>query len=966
MNSASKSLFKPAQIIMNNLSYRKKFFFLGALSTTALAIILYGFIATLNHVVSATSDKLAGLTLIKPISQSIQSIQIHRGLSAGIIGGNIDEMRQSRALTERLVSENINQFEKVLPTDFLQVEQWQAIQEEWHSIKQSGLNQTLAENFFAHTLVIKHLLDFEAAIAHKYGLTLESSINEFYLHDAIINKLPQALELLGQVRAKGVGILAKKSLSADEKIVIQQLISDLNLALASLNANLLKVATLSNSVDLELIANTQAINNVAQKMINIIEHDIYNRHFSTPPSQFISLATDLINQGYASLYQTLLPASQILLTAKINQAKHSLLTTFIIASTALFITLYFLIGHYFSFNKNIKIIQEAANNFAQGHTSEHIVLNTHDELAQISNSFNIMVDGFNSLLADSQQNALRTQTIINTALDAVIQINQDGVISDWNQQAEVIFGWTKKEVMGEKLYEMIVPEQHRQAHIDGMQRYIKSGLKKVIDTRLEITALRRDGHEFPIELGISHIKTKDGHEFSAFIRDITDKKQSDELIWTQANYDLLTGLPNRHMFQNRLDQEIKNAKRSKNLLGLMFLDLDHFKQVNDSLGHNMGDLLLKETAQRISMCIRDSDTVARLGGDEFTVILPELCDFLDAEQIAKHILHQLALPFQLDDEVVHISTSIGITLYPNDAKTSENLIKNADQAMYQAKNSGHNTFSYFTQTMQDTTIARSNLITAMRNALQNNEFILHYQPIFELPTGKIRKLEALIRWQHPRDGLISPLTFIPLAEETGLIHEIGDWVFVTAAKQLKQWQLDFNPSLKLTINKSPIQFHSDHGHQHWLDTLKELDLASSDITIEITEGLLLESTSKTTQQITDLRLQGFKFAIDDFGTGYSSLSYLKRFKLDFLKIDQSFVKHLTRDSDDAILTKTIIVMAQSLGLKVIAEGIETAEQQQMLTEAGCEFGQGYFLAKPLAASDVEALLALSPPVPELI
>ena len=959
MNISAKSFFKPAYIVMNNLSYTKKFLFLGFLSASALTFILYGFFTAINQVVSESSDKLTGLTLIKPISQSVQSIQLHRGLSAGIIGGNLDEMRQSRALTEALVAENINQFVKMLPADFLQLEEWHDIQAEWRSIEQSGLNQTLAENFFAHTLIIEHLLDFEAAIAHKYGLLLESSIKEFYLHDTIINKLPLALERLGQVRAKGVGILAKKSLSEDEKIVIQQSISDLNSALAALNTNLLKLDSLSNSLDSILVANTQAITNAAHKIINIIENDIYNRHFSTPPSQFISLATDLINQGYTNLYQSLLPASQILLTEKISDAKHSLITTFTITVITLLITFYFLIGHYFSFNQNIKIIQESSRKFALGHTNEHIMLATHDELAQITDSFNAMVDGFNSLLAESNENVLRTQTIINTALDAVIQTNQDGVIIDWNQQAEVIFGWTKVEVIGNKLSDLILPEQYRQAHIDGLKRYLKSGVKKLIDTRFEITALHRDGHEFPIELGISHIKTKKGHEFSAFIRDITAKKQADQLIWSQANFDILTGLPNRYMFHNRLEQEIKNAARSKNPLALMFLDLDHFKQINDSLGHNMGDLLLKETARRISYCIRDSDTVSRLGGDEFTVILPELSDFIDAEQIAKHILHQLALPFQLDDEVVHISTSIGITLYPNDATTSVNLIKNADQAMYQAKKSGQNSFSYFTQSMQDSTLARSNLITAMRSAVQNNEFILHYQPIFELATGKIRKLEALVRWQHPTDGMISPMTFIPLAEETGLINDIGDWVFATAAKQLKQWQLDFNPSLKLTINKSPIQFYNDYGHQHWLDILKELNLASSDITIEITEGLLLDSTSKTTQQIANLRQEGFKFAIDDFGTGYSSLSYLKKFKLDFLKIDQSFVKNITLGSDDLIITKTIIVMAQSLGLKVIAEGIETAEQKEILTQAGCEFGQGYFLAKPLAASDVEALLSLS-------
>jgi len=959
MSISPKSLFKPALIVMNNLSYRKKFLFLGFLATAALTFILYGFFTTLNQVVNTSSNKLIGLTLIKPISQNIQAIQMHRGLSAGILAGHLNELRPSLAITERQISENTHQFEQALPADFIQLESWRAIQTEWVKLKQSGLKQTLTNNFLAHTLLIEHLLDFEAAIANKYGLIFDSNIHEFYLYDTIIHQLPQALERLGQVRAKGAGILAKKSLTKDEKIALQQCVRDLDLALVSLNSNVQKVATLSPILAPTLLANFKTITDVSHQLINIVEYDIYNQHFSTPPIEFITLATELINQGYSSLYQSLLPESQQLLTEKISHAKQTLFTTLTIAAFTLLITLYFVIGHYLSFSDNMKIIQNASNNFAQGHTSEHITLATHDELAQISESFNTMVDGFNNLLADSHQSALRTQTIINTALDAVVQINQDGIISDWNQQAEVIFGWAHSEVIGKKLSEIIVPEQYRQAHIDGLKHYLKSGNKKVIDTRLEITALHRDGHEFPIELGISHIRIKDGHEFSAFIRDITEKKQSDELIWSQANFDTLTGLPNRQMFHCRLEQELKNATRSKTTLALMFLDLDHFKQVNDSLGHIMGDLLLKETAQRITSCIRDTDTVARLGGDEFTVILPDLASFLDAEQIAKHIIHQLALPFHLDNEVVHISTSIGITLFPNDAVTSSNLIINADQAMYQAKHNGHNGFSYFTQSMQDTTLARSQLISDLRNAVKNNEFILHYQPIFDLSTGKIRKLEALIRWQHPTDGIISPLTFIHLAEETGLIHEIGDWVFITATKQLKQWQLDFNPLLKLTLNKSPIQFCNEKGYQHWLDILKEVDLPSSDITIEITEGLLLESTSKTTDQIANLRQHGFKFAIDDFGTGYSSLSYLKKFKLDFLKIDQSFVKHLTLDSDDAILTKTIIVMAQSLGLKVIAEGIETAEQQQMLTQAGCELGQGYFLAKPLSVSDVEVLLAQS-------
>ncbi|HEC58042.1 hypothetical protein LCGC14_0627120 [marine sediment metagenome] len=957
MTNLLRSLFKPALIVMNNLSYRKKFLFLGFLTTATLVFIIYSFFTMLNHVVSTSSDKLIGLTLIKPISQNIQSIEIHRGLSAGIIGGNLNELQQSLSTAELQIAENIRQFERALPDDFIQLESWRAIQADWKRLEQSGLQQTLTNNFFAHTSLIKRLLDFETAIANKYGLIFDSDIREYYLYDTIIEELPQTLERLGQVRAKGTGILAKKSLSEDEKRILQQYVSDLEIALTSLNSNVQKLTTISRPLYPALLANFKTITDAAHQMIIIVENDIYNRQFSISAVEFLTLSTDLINQGYNYLYQSLLPACKQLLTDKISHANQTLYTSLIIAGLTLLLKLYFVIGHYLSFCDNMKILHDASKRFSKGDTSEHINLATHDELAQISDNFNTMVDGFNNLLAESHQNALRTQTIINTALDAVVQINHHGLINDWNQQAEVIFGWTKTEVLGRKLSKLIIPEQYRQAHAEGLKGFLTLGIKKVIDTRFEITALHRDGHEFPIELGISHIKTKDGYDFCAFIRDITDKKHTDELIWTQANFDALTGLPNRQMFHDRLEQEIKNATRSKNTLALMFLDLDHFKQVNDSLGHIMGDLLLTETAQRISYCVRDSDTVARLGGDEFTVILPELSNFIDAEHIAKHILHQLALPFQIDDKVVHISTSIGITLFPNDAETSEELIKNADQAMYQAKHNGHNGFSYFTKSMQDSTLARSRLIDAMRRAIENNEFILYYQPIFELSTGKICKLEALIRWQHPIDGMISPMTFIPLAEETGLIHDIGDWVFTTAAKQLKQWQLNFDPSLKLTINKSPVQFCSVRKHQHWLDILKGIDLSSRDITIEITEGVLLESTNDTTQQICNLRQQGFKFAIDDFGTGYSSLSYLRKFKLDFLKIDQSFVKHLTSNSDDAILTKTIIVMAQSLGLKVIAEGVETAEQQAILTEAGCEYGQGFFLAKPLSVEEIEVLLS---------
>ena len=951
------SLFQPARFVMDKLSYRKKFSVLCLLAATAVTFILYGFFTTNNQIVVASSDKLSGLRLIKPLAKGIQSAQIHRGLSAGIIGGDLNDMRRSLSLSEASISTSIDQFKQALPPDFSRHEELGAIEAEWFNIQQSGLRQTLTANFDAHTQLIKHLLDLQTAIANKHGLIFDPSVHEFYLYDTIVNKLPRALEQLGRVRGRGVGILAEKSLSKDDENTLKQLVNDLKTALASLNSSIESIALLSPSADSKLLPNFSSITRDAYTMINVVENDIYTRQFSTPPSEFILFATGLIDQGYSSLYQLLLPSSELLLTEKISRSRQSSFTVLVIAGLISLVTFYFVIGHHISFYDSIKTIQNAAKKFSEGHTGKHITLASQDELAKIAASFNTMVDGFNNLLAESRQNAIRTQTVINTALDAVIQMDHNGVISYWNLQAETIFGWSETEAIGSVLSELIVPEQYRQAHASGLKRFLDSGLKTVIDTRLEIIALHREGYEFPIELGISHINNHDKHEFSAFIRDITDKKKTDELIWTQANFDTLTGLPNRQMFHNRLEEEVKKAARTESLLCLMFLDLDNFKQVNDSLGHSMGDLLLKETARRIGCCVRDSDAIARLGGDEFTVILPDLSSFQDAEEIAKNIINELALPFHLYDEVVHISTSIGITLFPNDAETADDLIKNADHAMYQAKRDNYHAFRFFTQSMQDAILARSTLISALRNAIENNEFVLHYQPIFHLSTGKIIKLEALIRWQHPTDGMISPLAFIPLAEETGLINEIGEWVFSTATQQLKQWQVEIDPALKLSINMSPVQFYNDHGHQHWAEILDKHNLPSGDITIEITESLLLESNSVTTQQIEDLRLQGFKFAIDDFGTGYSSLAYLKRFRLDFLKIDQSFVKNLTPDSDDAVLTETIVLMAKSLGLETIAEGIETAEQQEMLIAAGCVYGQGYFLAKPLTAEKISALLS---------
>ena len=490
--------------------------------------------------------------------------------------------------------------------------------------------------------------------------------------------------------------------------------------------------------------------------------------------------------------------------------------------------------------------------------------------------------------------------------------------------------------------------RNRQAHLDGLTpTYINEHRIQCKDGSWKWTLSRgmvisRDAHGKPLRMIGTHT-------------DITGRKHSEALIWQQANFDALTGLPNRRMLRDRLEQEIKKSRREGLQLAILFIDLDQFKEVNDTLGHDNGDLLLVEAARRIRDCVRETDTVARMGGDEFTVVMSELSDSVGTERIIQNILGAMTAVFQLGDEQVFVSASIGITVYPTDATEVENLFKNADQALYVAKGEGRNRFSFFTPALQEAAQTRVHLTNDLRVGLVQDQFLMVYQPIIELGTGAILKAEALIRWQHPTRGLVSPAAFISVAEASGLIVDIGNWVFVQAANQAKRWRTALHPDFQISINKSPVQLHRA-AHGAWLDHLKALGLPGGAVAIEITEGLLLDANSTVTQKLIQLRGAGIQVSLDDFGTGYSSLSYLQKFEIDYIKIDQSFVRNLRPGSTDLALCKAIIVMAHELGIKVIAEGIETAGQRDLLAAAECDYGQGYLFARPMPAKEFEAFM----------
>jgi len=438
--------------------------------------------------------------------------------------------------------------------------------------------------------------------------------------------------------------------------------------------------------------------------------------------------------------------------------------------------------------------------------------------------------------------------------------------------------------------------------------------------------------------------------------DISERKRSEAEIYRLAHYDEVTGLPNRVLFQDRLQQDIELAKRGSSSLSLMFIDLDRFKEVNDTLGHDVGDMLLREAASRLKACVRASDTVARLGGDEFTIILANQKSLASVEKLAQEVLGRLAQPFRLADEDIYISASIGITVFPDDAAEAELLLKNADQAMYAAKAHGKNCFHFFTASMQEESLRRMHITADLRTAIAQGQFELYYQPIVHMASGAITKAEALIRWHHPTRGLVSPVEFIPIAEDNGLIVDIGDQVFMKAVDQALKWR-QLVPEFQISVNKSPVQLKQNKNHSvDWLDHLQSIGLGGNAIVVEITESVLLDAHNTVMSRLKKFHQAGLQIAIDDFGTGYSSLAYIKKFDINYVKIDQSFTRGLKPGSDDHALCEAIIVMAHKLGMKVIAEGVETQQQHELLIAAGCDYGQGYFYSKPVPVDQFERLM----------
>lgn len=474
----------------------------------------------------------------------------------------------------------------------------------------------------------------------------------------------------------------------------------------------------------------------------------------------------------------------------------------------------------------------------------------------------------------------------------------------------------------------------------------------------EIWNRRKNGEIYLEWLTVNALQDHHGTPlfYVAVFRDETERKRAEEIIRQQATHDALTNLPNRLLFMDRLEQAMRNTHRDGKKMSLLFLDLDGFKEVNDRLGHEAGDQLLKQVAARLALCVRQTDTVARLGGDEFALVLSGLETDDSVTRTTDAILKSLSTPFSLSGGPAYVTASIGIAAYPGDAHNADGLIKCADQAMYASKHAGKNRASYFTAEMQRAALRRYKIIADMRLSDLDQAFVLHYQPLVDLQTGAICKAEGLLRWQHPEEGLLTPAYFIALAEETGMIMRLGDWVFHQALSVLMEWR-QHCPEFQISINVSPVQFRDGLGRlKQWVEHLRTENLPGNGIIMEITENLLLDHTPDVDERLLAFRDAGIEVALDDFGTGYSSLAYLKKFDIDYLKIDQSFTQNLCPGSEDMVLCEGIVAMAHKLGLKVVAEGVETETQRDLLRGIGCDYAQGYLFGKPMPREAFAALL----------
>lgn len=546
---------------------------------------------------------------------------------------------------------------------------------------------------------------------------------------------------------------------------------------------------------------------------------------------------------------------------------------------------------------------------------------------------------------EAANNAKRIQSILNAMEEGLVTLNEDGKIVSANNAMSIIFGYARSDFIGMELSNLVKTRKIQTVE------HISALLNEQVDGsnvyKADEQGQHQNGSAIPLKIDIREVYLEHEKHYTVLFRNVSEQYEAEKLIRHMAWHDSLTGLANRNLLSERLDEALKLARRLEKKVAVMILDLDKFKPVNDLHGHATGDKLLKVVAERLMKCAREVDTVARLGGDEFAIVFTNIEDDANIITIADRIIQSIQQPVEIDGNVIQIGTSIGISFFPEDSDTPTELIRMADVALYQAKEDGRRVFRLYDPQMDAETKVQKQIEMDLNKALENDELLLHYQPQFDAKTGRMVGTEALIRWLHPENGMISPYNFIPIAELCGLMIPIGQWVLNTACIAAKGWQDQGLPKIRICVNISARQFHADNFVETIEHAIKVSNLNPKWLELEITEGMVIKNAESVITKLQGLKALGVYLSIDDFGTGYSSLAYLKRFPVNKLKIDQSFIRNIHEDQDDAAITDAVIRLGHSLGLTVVGEGVETEEHVKILQEKGCDVFQGYHFCRPI-------------------
>ncbi len=945
---------------MGRLDYRQKFLLIGSMFLCAAGVLLYAMFSHLSQTKSRLESELAGNAHVAAVSRSVRLVQQHRGLSAAVVGGNtamaaaLDRKDSEADASLRALFQSL----KTAPPGIQDVPPLEA---DWQRILQQGRSWTVTESFAQHNRFIEKLLNLSLHIADSSGMIFDSEVDTHYLGDIAVNHLPALLERLGKIRAYGTGILSDRKISEERKYELIYLIADFQSSLQMMQTQLLRVREYSPAYDLRLKRSGEVINEAASNFTQLATEQTLNRVFSMTPEAFFQSLTVSIDAIYGELFDTFHAAFSQLVHARLVRVQQQLGVTLLVAGVLLAIFAYLSVGAYIAVMGSIRSLVASLGHFAKGDFEQRVQLKTRDEMREIGAQFNDMAAEIAALMA-SRQETLANLVQMNSQLAMAARVfheshegisisDVNGIIQSVNPAFCAITGYAESEVIGQSHRILQSGRQSAAFYADMWKTLIQQGTWQG-----EIWNRRKDGTEYAEMLTISALRDELGHvnQYVALFSDITEVKTYRDHLERQAHYDELTGLPNRVLLSDRLQLALAGARRNASLVAVVALDLDGFKSINDTYGHEAGDKVLVETGRRIQATLRSNDTVARVGGDEFVLILADVSSDADCIRTLERVLGHISKAISVGKgKYGAVTGSIGYTLFPDDDAQMDGLLRHADMAMYASKQGGKNRVTRFDVNLDQRQRGFADVIKRMEKGLLAKEFQLYVQPKVDLRTGAIVGAEALLRWMHPIRGSIGPTEFLPLlADKRELALAFDDWVLQEGVRILGTWQAQ-GLDIPLSLNMSPFQLQRMDFAEKIMQALAQGDgLRPGQLEIEILESSALEDLPRAVELIAKCQAIGIRFALDDFGTGYSTLTYLKQMAVDTLKIDRSFVHDMQEVSNSKAIVKGIVAMADAFNCKVVAEGVENWEQARTLLHMGCFIIQGYVAAKPMPADDL--------------